>query len=203
MRRTWDRLRGFTLTELAVALTIAGLLGAIAYASIRAGADHRQLNAGVNNVMGLLRRARAMGVTGRGFNPAMNPPPPPPPAPPPPPGPPPPPIPPPIPPPPTATAPDIDVVQRAGVEIVDATSIRLFFVTRSGVEETVSALSLRALYPDSDLQITAPAAPARILFRRNGTRDVASPAQITLTDMRSSRDVTIGINVAGIPRIVL
>ncbi|MEM7676766.1 MAG: hypothetical protein AAF449_12255 [Myxococcota bacterium] len=65
----------------------------------------------------------------------------------------------------------------------------------------MGAVSLRDLYPDADLQIVNPPPTSQIIFRRNGTRDLASPGQLVVQDMRTGRTMTIGINGAGIARL--
>ena len=183
VRRTGTR--GFTMTEMVVAMAIATILGAVTYAGVRAMSDGRQLEAGANNVLASVRRARSLGVTGQAFQVNIAPPPPS--------------------PPPGGPAPavapvlDLEPIRLSGIQIIDSTSLRVFTLSRAGTDTTIEVLALRTLYPAAELQIVAPTPSTQILFRRNGTRDLTTPGRITLQDMRSGRQQFIDINGAGIP----
>ncbi len=176
--------RGFTITELIAALAIAAVLGTVAVAAVRSLTDTRKLERGASNVMAAIRRARALGVTGRAQLVTVAPPPPT--------------SGPILPTPPTV---NLDPIVNSGIDIPDATQLQVYSEDSTGTRQVVQVVSLTQMFPESELRITFPTTPAQIVFRRDGTRDLATPDRIVIEDLRANRSLTIRVNGAGIPRL--
>lgn len=195
------------------AISIAALLGAIAYASVKSVSDARRLDRGAAHLLNALRKSRAMGVTGRAYEVSVSSPSSPPPSASPPAAVPPPVAPPASPPasppaaPPPVSAPalapalDLEAIRTAGIEIMSRTTVRLFVVTESGTDRTMEVVSLQDLFPYADLQIETPTPGSSVIFRRNGMRELTSAGVLELRDMVTQRVVSININAAGTARI--
>ena len=176
--------RGFTITELIAALAIAAVLGTVTVAAVRTLGDSRKLERGASNIMAAVRRARALGVTGRAQLVTVTPPPPS--------------SGPILPTPPTV---NLDPIANSGIDIPDATQLQVYSEDSANNRTVIQVVSLTQMFPESELRITFPTAPTQIVFRRDGTRDLSTPDRIVLEDMRSGRRLIIRVNGAGIPRL--
>ena len=176
--------RGFTLTELIAALAIIVVFGAVAMVSTQSLINARKLEHGANHVIAAVRRARALSVAGQVQAVAVR-----------------------RRPPgsgritPTPPTLNLRPIVHSGIEIPGPTRLHVYSRDSSGAQRIAHVVSLPQLFPGSDLQITSPAPPERIVFRRDGTRDLETPDRIVIENVRTHRRMVIEINGAGIPRL--